>query len=58
MKKEWTGINALLYTEMIQKQFLELVKILFHSKENVSKFIFFTASSIQKILFQKHAAAM
>jgi len=43
---------------MIYKQCLELFKVLFQSKENVSKFKFFTASSIQKILLLKHAAAI
>jgi hypothetical protein len=43
---------------MIHKQFLELVKVVFHSKEIVSKYKFLTASSMQKIFLQKLAAAM
>jgi len=41
---------------MIHKKCMELLKVLFHSKENVSKFKFFTTYSIQKILLLEHAA--
>jgi hypothetical protein len=37
---------------MIHKQCLELVKVLFQEKENVSKIKFFTVSFIKQILFQ------
>jgi len=37
---------------MIHKQCLELVKISFHSKENVSRFKFFTASVYRKSFFK------
>ena len=43
---------------MIHKQYMELVKVLFHTKENVSKFKFFTTSSIKKFLLLEHAVAI
>ena len=43
---------------MLHKECLELVKVLFQRKENVSKIKIFTASYIQEILLQKHAAGV